>query len=61
MGHLNLLPDQDVRAIFTNRKGKRIFKKRFQILLVSQSRYLKQQCPRLFSFSVIFGKTDNKN
>ena len=27
MGHLNLLSDQDVHAMFTCRKGKRMFKK----------------------------------
>ena len=43
MGHLNLLSDQDVHAMFTYRKGKGMFKKHLQILLVSKSQYLKQQ------------------
>ena len=43
MGHLNPLSDQDVQSIFTHGKGKGIFKKRLQILVVSKSHYLKQR------------------
>ena len=37
MGHLSLLSDQNVYAMFTYRKGKGMFKKRLYALLVSKS------------------------
>ena len=43
MRHLNLLSDQDVYAIFIQKKGKEMSKDRFQNLLVFKSQYLKQQ------------------
>ena len=43
MRHLNLLPDQDVYAIFIQKKGKEMSKDCFQNLLVFKSQYLKQQ------------------
>ena len=42
-GHLNLLSEQDFYVMFSQRKGKGMFKKCLLTLLVSKSQYLKLQ------------------